>query len=63
MNEGLAVEFESLFIAVVLVAGLVVAYFSLRGADRRSRSAPEHFFGGLDEETHLADPRNPADKR
>ena len=56
-------EFESLFIAVVLVAGLVVAYRSLRRTDRRSHSAPEHFFGGLDEDTHLADPRNPADKR
>ena len=55
-------EVESLFIALVLVAGVIVAYWGLR---RRGsgESSPEHFFGGMDEETHLAETRSPADKR
>ena len=55
-------EVESLFIALVLVAGVVVAYRAMR-RHRAGESAPEHFFGGVDEETHLAETRNPADKR
>jgi hypothetical protein len=50
-----AVDIESLLIALVLIVVLALGYRALR---RHAKpSAPEHFFGGVGEETVLTETR------
>ena len=48
---------ESLIIALLAIAAAGIGYHLLRRRKDARGSAPEHFFGGLDEETALHDTR------
>lgn len=52
-----AVDIESLFIALLVVAVLALGYRLLRHRAAAKGSAPEHFFGGVGEETVMAETR------
>ena len=53
-------DIESVFIALLLVVVLALAYRMLRRRATKS-SAPEHFFGGVGEETMLETRGSPSE--